>query len=1017
MQNKGAILTFAILLAAVCFYQLSFTFKARQVEKDAVEYAQGDPDKEFYYLDSISGEVVYNFLGLKQFTFKEVKELELNLGLDLKGGMNVTLEVSVDDLIRALSNYNNDSTFNAAIVRAREMQRGSQEDFVTLFGQAFEEIDANARLASIFLTLELRDKININSTNSEVIDVIRTETNAAIDNAFNIIRTRIDRFGVAQPNIQQLQTKGRILVELPGVKDQSRVRSLLQGTAMLEFWETYENQEVYPYLLQANERLRELQNAGADSPEGQDTAQTGEDDSAEPEAEAVEETADTEVEPGDSESSLLSELTESAESDTTGADLDDMEDFRKEFPLFAVLNPSTDQQGQLFPGPSIGLAHSRDTSRVNEYLNREQIRSIFPRDMMFRWTANAMDEAGNFYRLIALKANTRDGQAPLDGDVITDARQDFDQFGSNPEVSMTMNSEGGKVWQRLTKENIGKSIAIVLDGYVRSFPTVQNEISGGRSSITGLESIEEAKDLANILKSGKMPAPAHIIQEEIVGPSLGQEAINSGMYSFIIAFILVLIYMFFFYSRNAGLTANVALIANMFFIIGILASLGATLTLPGIAGIVLTIGMSVDANVLIYERVQEELRAGKGIKLAISDGYKNAYSAIIDGQVTTLLTGIVLYAFGSGPIKGFATTLIIGILTSLFSAIFLTRIIFEWKLKKSKIILFSSKFTDEWLRHTNIKFLEKRKIAYIISGALIILSVGSLAVRGLSYGIDFKGGRTYVVRLDQDVQVAEVQSALTAVYGEMPEVKTFGANNQIRITTTYKIEDDSQNVDDEVEGLLMTGLKNANVLDDGVSLEEFTDTYQLSSQKVGPTISADIRKDSVIAISFALIIIFLYILIRFTNWQYGLGAVAAIAHDSLIVLGIFSLLYNVLPFSLDIDQAFIAAILTVLGYSINDTVVVFDRIREYLKLHPKRKQEQNMDEAVNSTLRRTFSTSLSTFVVLLAIFLFGGATIRGFTFALLIGVVVGTYSSIFVATPIAYDFQKRLAKVTAKRKK
>jgi SecD/SecF fusion protein len=1017
MQNKGAILTFAILLAAVCFYQLSFTFKARQVEKDAVEYAQGDPDKEFYYLDSISGEVVYNFLGLKQFTFKEVKELELNLGLDLKGGMNVTLEVSVDDLIRALSNYNNDSTFNAAIVRAREMQRGSQEDFVTLFGQAFEEIDANARLASIFLTLELRDKININSTNSEVIDVIRTETNAAIDNAFNIIRTRIDRFGVAQPNIQQLQTKGRILVELPGVKDQSRVRSLLQGTAMLEFWETYENQEVYPYLLQANERLRELQNAGTDSPEGQDTAQTGEDDSVEPEAEAVEETADTEVEPDDSESSLLSELTESAESDTTGADLDDMEDFRKEFPLFAVLNPSTDQQGQLFPGPSIGLAHSRDTSRVNEYLNREQIRSIFPRDMMFRWTANAMDEAGNFYRLIALKANTRDGQAPLDGDVIVDARQDFDQFGSNPEVSMTMNSEGGKVWQRLTKENIGKSIAIVLDGYVRSFPTVQNEISGGRSSITGLESIEEAKDLANILKSGKMPAPARIIQEEIVGPSLGQEAINSGMYSFLIAFVLVLIYMFFFYSRNAGLTANVALIANMFFIIGILASLGATLTLPGIAGIVLTIGMSVDANVLIYERVQEELRAGKGIKLAISDGYKNAYSAIIDGQVTTLLTGIVLYAFGSGPIKGFATTLIIGILTSLFSAIFLTRIIFEWKLKKSKIILFSSKFTDEWLRHTNIKFLEKRKIAYIVSGALIILSVGSLVVRGLSYGIDFKGGRTYVVRLDQDVQVAEVQSALTAVYGEMPEVKTFGANNQIRITTTYKIEDDSQNVDDEVEGLLMTGLKNANVLDDGVSLEEFTDTYQLSSQKVGPTISADIRKDSVIAISFALIIIFLYILIRFTNWQYGLGAVAAIAHDSLIVLGIFSLLYNVLPFSLDIDQAFIAAILTVLGYSINDTVVVFDRIREYLKLHPKRKQEQNVDEAVNSTLRRTFSTSLSTFVVLLAIFLFGGATIRGFTFALLIGVVVGTYSSIFVATPIAYDFQKRLAKVTAKRKK
>jgi SecD/SecF fusion protein len=1005
MQNKGAILTFAILLAAVCLYQLSFTFKARQIEKNAQEYAQGNPDKEFNYLDSISSETVYNFLGLKKFTYKEVKELELNLGLDLKGGMNVTLEIAVDDLIRALSNYNDDETFNAAIQRARVMQRGSQEDFVTLFGQAFQEIDPNARLASIFLTLELRNKININTTNAEVLDVIREETNAAINNAFNIIRTRIDRFGVAQPNIQQLQTKGRILVELPGVKDQNRVRTLLQGTAMLEFWETYENQEVYPYLLQANERLREMQ-SGEDTSDENSETETPETETNENDAAAEQDTTE--------ESSLLSEL--EAGTDTTGADLDNLEDFRKEFPLFAVLNPSTDQQGQLFPGPAIGIAQSRDTAKVNEYLNREQIRNIFPRDMMFRWTANPVDEAGNFYRLIALKANTRDGRAPLDGDVITDARQDFDQMGANPEVSMTMNSEGAKTWQRLTKENIGKSIAIVLDGYVRSFPTVQNEISGGRSSITGLESIEEAKDLANILKSGKMPAPARIIQEEIVGPSLGQEAINSGMYSFLIAFALVLIYMLFFYSRNAGLSANVALIANMFFIIGILASLGATLTLPGIAGIVLTIGMSVDANVLIYERVQEELRAGKGIKLAISDGYKNAYSAIIDGQVTTLLTGIVLYLFGSGPIKGFATTLIIGIVTSLFSAIFITRLIFEWKMKHSKKILFSSKFTEGWLRHTSVKFLEKRKIAYVVSGALILLSIGSLAVRGLNYGIDFKGGRTYVVRLDQDVQVADVQAALAVPFGTAPEVKTFGADNQIRITTTYKIEDDSENVDNEVEELLMKGLQDADLLDNGVTLEEFTSDYQMSSQKVGPTISADIRKDSVIAIGFALIIIFLYILIRFTNWQYGLGAIAALAHDSIIVLGIFSLFYNVLPFSLEIDQAFIAAILTVLGYSINDTVVVFDRIREFLKLHPKRKREQNVDEAINGTLRRTFSTSLSTFVVLLAIFLFGGATIRGFTFALLVGVVVGTYSSIFVATPIAYEFQKKLAKVVAKRK-
>ncbi len=1003
MQNKGAILSFAILLAAVCLYQLSFTWKARQIENDAEKYADGDLNKEYVYLDSISGEVVYNFLGLKKFTYKEVKELELNLGLDLKGGMNVTLEVAVDDLIRSLSNYNNDSTFNAALARAKEMRKESQEDFVTLFGQAFEEIDPNARLASIFLTLELRDKININTTNEEVLDVIRNETNSAIDNAFNIIRTRIDRFGVAQPNIQQLQTKGRILVELPGVKDQNRVRNLLQGTARLEFWETYENQEVYPYLLQANEKLSEMQSLEADTSK---------------EASPQDSIAETEagIDTTREESSLLSEMEAGTTEDTTTAAPDNVEQFRKEYPLFAVLNPSTDQSGQLFPGPAIGIAHFKDTSKVNKYLNLEQIRNIFPRDMMFRWTAKPVDDAGNYFRLIALKVTTRDGQPPLDGDVITDARQDFDQFGSNPEVSMTMNSEGAKTWQRMTKENISKSIAIVLDGYVRSYPTVQNEISGGRSSITGLGSIEEAKDLANILKSGKMPAPARIIQEEIVGPSLGQEAINSGLYSFLIVFVIVLLYMLFFYSRNAGLAANIALIANMFFIIGILASLGATLTLPGIAGIVLTIGMSVDANVLIYERVQEELKAGKGLKLAISDGYKNAYSAIIDGQVTTLLTGIVLYLFGSGPIKGFATTLIIGILTSLFSAIFLTRLIFEWQLKKNRTILFTSSYTENWLRNSSIKFLEKRRIAYLISGALILISIGSLATRGLNYGIDFRGGRTYVVRLEQDVQVADVQTALTEVFGEPPEVKTFGEQNQIKVTTDYKIEDDSENVDNEVEQLLMKGLQNGNFLDKNVPLEEFTEDYQLSSQKVGPTISDDIRKNSVIAISFALIIIFVYILIRFSNWQYGLGAVVALAHDSLIVLGIFSLLYNILPFSLEIDQAFIAAILTVLGYSINDTVVVFDRIREYMKLHPKRNREQNTDEAVNSTLRRTFSTSLSTFVVLLAIFLFGGATIRGFTFGLLIGVIVGTYSSLFVATPITYEFQKRLTKAAVGKK-
>ncbi|MCF6356296.1 MAG: protein translocase subunit SecDF [Draconibacterium sp.] len=1000
MQNKGAILTFAILLAAVCVYQLSFTWKAQQIEKDAVEYAQGDPKQEAFYLDSISGEEVYSFFGLKKFTFKDVKELEMNLGLDLKGGMNVTLEVSVNEIIRAMSNYSTDSTFNAALKRATQLQENSQADFVTLFGQAFEEIDPNAKMASVFNTLELRDRINFNTSNADVLKVINEETDAAIDNSFNIIRTRIDRFGVAQPNIQQLQTKGRILVELPGVKDQNRVRNLLQGTAMLEFWETYENQEAYQYLLLANQKIKDMETSTVEDTEEVST-----------------ETENTEaVDSTDTESSLLSELEAGAESDSTSS-LDNLADFKKDYPLFALLNPSTDQSGQLFPGPIVGMAHFKDTAKINEYLHLEQVKNIFPRNMTFRWTAKSADAEGNFFRLIALKITTRDGRAPLDGDVITDARQDFDQFGSSPEVTMYMNSEGDKIWSRMTKENIGKSIAIVLDGYVRSFPTVQGEISGGRSSITGLESIEEAKDLANILKSGKMPAPARIIQEAIVGPSLGQEAINSGMLSFMIAFILILVYMFFFYSKNAGLVANIVLVANLFFIIGILASLGAVLTLPGIAGIVLTIGMSVDANVLIYERVQEELNAGKGIKLAISDGYKNAYSAIIDGQVTTLLTGIVLYLFGSGPIKGFATTLIIGILTSLFSAIFLTRIIFEWKLSKTDKITFTSKFTKDWLRNTAINFMGKKKIFYIISGAFIILSIGSFFVRGLNYGIDFKGGRTYVVRFDEDVKVNEVQDALTAVFGEAPEVKTYGESNQVKVTTEYKIDETSETVDNEVEELLMKGLQAGNFISSDVTLEQFTDIYQQSSQKVGPTISDDIRKDSAIAIGFSLIIIFLYILIRFRNWQYGLGAIAALTHDSLIVLGIFSLLYGLLPFSLEIDQAFIAAILTVVGYSINDTVVVFDRIREYLHIYPKRDRDENVNHALNSTLRRTFSTSLSTFAVLFAIFLFGGATIRGFTFALMVGVIVGTYSSLFIATPIAFDTQKRVAKVIAKRKK
>ena len=718
MQNKGAIRIFAILLAAICIYQLMFTYKASQVENAAKRFAKGDKHKEQAYLDSVSNEVVYNLLGLRKYTFKEVKALELGLGLDLQGGMNVTLEVSVVDLIKSLSNYSKDPTFTAALRLAKEKQLSSQEDFVTLFGKAFEEISPNGKLASIFNTIELKDQIKYNSTNADVLKVLHKETLVAIDNSFNIIRTRIDRFGVAQPNIQKMQTAGRILVELPGVDDPQRVRKLLQGTANLEFWETYDNNEVFPYLNQANQKLSEilaLQSNKSAIPIDTIAAKTA---------------------TADNTNSLLKEMETKTKTDT--ASVDKNTNSKKQNPLFSILQPSINAQGQMYPGAAVGIAHSKDTATVNKYLKLDQVKALLPRNLAFRWTAKSRDKEGKLFQLIAIKVTGRDGRAPLEGDVITDARQEYSNMGSSPEVSMTMNSEGAKVWARLTKDNVGKSIAIVLDGYVRSFPNVNGEITGGRSSITGMESIEEAKDLANILKSGKMPAPAVIMAEEVVGPSLGQEAISSGLGSFIIAFGLVLIYMLFFYSRKAGMVANVALIVNIFFLIGILASIGAVLTLPGIAGIVLTMGMAVDANVLIYERIEEEVLAGKSVRLAVYDGFNAAYSAIIDGQVTTLLTGIVLYIFGSGPIRGFATTLIIGILTSLFTSIFIPRLIFERQLNKNKEITFTTKFTKNWLRFVKIPFIEKRKIFYTISSIMIVVSLISFVVRGFDKGIDFK---------------------------------------------------------------------------------------------------------------------------------------------------------------------------------------------------------------------------------------------------------------------------------------
>lgn len=993
MQNKGAITLLAIALALVSIYQLSFTYKTTRVEKAAREYAQGNPDMEKAYLDSIANQEVYNFLGLAKFTYKECKELELNLGLDLRGGMNVTMEVDVADVVRSLANYTPDEAFNQAIQEAIKMRNSSPKDFVTLFGEAFAKIAPNAQLASpnIFGTVELKDKIKIGATNKEVLDVIRKEADGAIDNTFNILRTRIDRFGVAQPNIRKADISGRIVIELPGIKDAQRVRKLLQGTAALEFYETFDNGDFYKYLEVANEKARDL-NKAAEVLSAADSIALA----AVKAAEATTGTTSTDT----TGNSLISGLNDSLK-------VASQEEFMKQNPLFALLTPNIDREGRIVQqGSTIGLARLKDTSAINKLLALPQIKSVFPRNARLLWASKA---EGDVLALHAIKITTRDGKAPLDGGAIVDARQTFDdRSGGAPIVSMNMNGEGAKTWARLTKDNVGHSIAIVLDGYVCSSPNVMNEIKGGSSQITGHFDVKEAQDLANILKSGKLPAPARIIADEIVGPSLGSESIQSGMWSFVIAFCLVLLYMLFFYSRGAGLAADIALFTNLFFLFGVLASIGAVLTLPGIAGIVLTMGMSVDANVLIYERIQEELRSGKGMKLAIKEGYKQAYSAIIDGNVTTLLTGFILYYFGEGPIKGFATTLIIGIFTSLFCAIFITRLILDSAVNKNENVRFTTPFTANWLRDIHFPFLQRRKVGYIVSGIITVVCVASLFTKGLDKGIDFVGGRTYTVVFDKPVQVESIAESLAVVYGSAPEVKTFGGDNQVRITTKYRITDEGTEADDEVETLLYEGLKS--YLPDGTTKEEFLSENRQMSQKVGPAVAEDVTRAAVWSVIFALIVIFVYIMVRFSNWWYGAGAVLGLAHNTIVVLGMFSLLSGLLPFSLEIDQAFIAAILTVVGYSINDTVVVFDRIREYHRLYPKRDDMDTTNAALNSTLRRTFSTSLSTLVVLLAIFIFGGTSIKGFVFALLIGIIVGTYSSLFVATPLSYDFRKRFGK-------
>lgn len=993
MQNKGFIRLFAILLVLVCVFYLSFTFVTRFFQQKAVELSGGDSQKEFAYLDSISTEKVW--LG---YTFKECREHGINLGLDLKGGMNVILEVSVYDIMKSLSGFNPDASFNQALNNAKVRQGDSQQDFVDLFVEEYHKIDKGARLAAIFSTFELKDKINPQTSDADVISILRSEIDGAISNSFNVLRTRIDRFGVVQPNIQKLENRaGRILIELPGIKEPERVRKLLQGSANLEFWPTYELSDLYEPLMMANNAIRDMKR-DTQSDSTQTIAAT-----------AIEATATTKND------SILAKVNAT---DSTQIDTQNAEQWAKEYPLFAVLSINQ-REGRIMPGPAVGISLAKDTAAVNSYLNMKQVRDLLPRDVSFKWTVKSIDEKGQLFQLIAIKISSRDGRAPLEGGVITDARSDFGQQGASANVSMKMNAEGAKVWARLTKENIGKSIAIVLDGYVYSYPRVNGEIEGGSSEITGDFTPEEAKDLANVLNSGKMPAPATIIQEDVVGPTLGQEAIDNGMISFIVAMILLVLYLLVTYGFAPAMIATAGIALNLFFTMGVLSSFQAVLTLSGIAGMVLSLAMAVDANVLIHERIKEEMAAGKGLKKAIADGYKNAFSAIFDGNLTSILTGIILFAFGTGPIRGFATTLIIGLLCSFFTAVFITRLIYDGFMAKDKLqnLTFTTKFSRSLKIKTYYNFIGARKIGYIVTGVMIVASVIGFAFRGLNQGIEFTGGRNYVVRFEEPVKVQTVEDLITPVL-EKDNAReklsltaiTIGDANQVRISTNYKIKQSGTEIDAEIEGKLFTALQP--LLKAGITQDEFVSSgdYLVSSQKVGPSIADDIKRDAVIAIIFAVIAIGLYILLRFRNLAFSVGTIASLVHDSIIIVGVYALLWGILPFSMEIDQTFIGAILTVIGYSVNDTVVIFDRIRETMENYPNRGKKELFNDSLNTTLTRTINTSLSTFIVLLSIFFLAGDAIRSFTFTMIIGVMLGTYSTLYIAAPIAYEIfhqQKR----------
>lgn len=1005
MKSKGAIKFLVYAFLVVCLYQLSFSFLEGIYLKRAKEYAKGDSAREKAYLDSISDVEVLN-MGIRKFTFQQIKEHKLNLGLDLQGGMNVIMEVSVSEVVRALSNYSKDATFNKAMELAESRQSSSQSDFVTLFEQAWKEVGKNARLSAVFATRENQGRITFNSSDEEVIDVIRAETEGAIDRSFNILRTRIDKFGVTSPNIQRQQGTGRIIIELPGVDNPERVRKLLQGTAKLEFWETYENADIIQRIFDVNKLLADEKKRSSGK---EDSALTALSATGEPKTD-TNAVASADTSAGDD---LMKQL---AKADTaTGGDTSkSMAQARMENPLFALMMPAVTQEkdgsSRSVKGPVIGTSSIRDTAKVNAIFARKEVRALLPRNLRLLWTVKGRGEGERFLDLIAVKTRSNDSRAPLEGDVITDARESLDNMGQ-VEVSMTMNPEGAKTWRRMTADNIERSIAIVLDDYVYSYPTVRSEISGGMSSISGDFTVDEAKDLANILKAGKLPAPARIVEEAIVGPSLGAEAISSGLWSIVAGMLCVLLFMIAYYARG-GVVANVALLANVFFIFGVLASLQAVLTLPGIAGIVLTIGMAVDANVLIFERIREELSGGKSMRMAVADGFKNAYSSIIDANVTTLLTGIILYSFGTGPIRGFATTLIVGILCSLFSAIFISRLIIDYMVDKNKAVSFGTGWSMRLFSNLNIDFVGRRKLWYGISATVIVAGLISMFVQGFNLGVDFRGGRSYIIEVPNGQNSTDIRAALAGPLTSAPEVKTFGSDTKFKVTTSYLIGQQGQEVDELVERKVFEGL--SPILGGKVDFDTFRDKHILSSQKVGPTIADDIKSSAVLSIVVSILVIGLYILIRFRKFNYSLGASVALLHDVLVVLAVFSLFWKFMPFGMEVDQAFIAAILTIVGYSINDTVVVFDRLREYLGIHHVSENQKVINTALNDTLSRTIITAFTTILVVLVLFIFGGEVIKGFTFALLVGLVVGTYSSIFVASSLVLDtdnwFNKRKSK-------